>query len=134
MPKKSSILVSGFMALATVLIPVGDALAYNPGVATPRGPSYKPARGGYEWGCAYSGWRSDAKVIWRCDLIMRSMGRDGFISEGLVKRYTGSWTPGSTSYTTPTWFKPRNLGDAQYCVKTYAYSVDGASPTKYKCA
>jgi len=134
MPRKSSILVSGFMALATVLIPVSDALAYNPGTAAGRGPSYKVARGGYEWGCGYAGWRSNAKVIWKCELVMRSMNDDGFISEGLVKRYEGSWTPGSTSYTTATWFKPKNVGDGQYCVKAYAYSVDGGTGWKYKCA
>jgi len=133
MTKKSSIAVAMGLALITMGIPVGEALAYAPGTATGRRPTYNWQRGGYEYGCNFSGWRSGAKVVWKCDLMMRSMSRSGQIVEGLVANHSGSWTPGSTSYRTPTWFKARNLGDAQYCVKTYAYSVDGYSPTRYAC-
>ena len=112
----------------------GQALAYIPGKAIPGTPVYNAASGGWNYSCSFTGWRSGAKVVWKCDIVSRYIGgRPGVVVESLVQTHSGSWTPGSTSYRTPTYNKPLIVGESQLCVKASAYSVDGGTGTKYAC-
>lgn len=111
----------------------GQALAYIPGKAIPGTPVYNAASGGWNYSCSFTGWRSGAKVVWKCDIVSRFIDRNGWPQESLWQTHSGSWTPGSTSYRTPTYSKPLVIGEAQLCVKASAYSVDGGTGTKYAC-
>ncbi len=105
------------------LLFASTASAYSPGTATARKPVYNAYKGGFDYSCAFTGWRSGAKVSWSCKLYLYSPG-PWVTGLGLSQSHSGAWTPGPTSYTTPTYFKPLT-GSYGYCVVACALSVDG---------
>lgn len=116
------------LTLGLIVVPGSPAAAYSPGYATATKPKYNAAKGGWDYKCSFTGWRSGARVTWYCYLHSRSSGGDY-----IVKTNTGGWTPGSSSYTTPTIFRAASTGEPQYCVEAYAYSVDGGRSSAYAC-
>jgi hypothetical protein len=115
------------VAVSTAL----PAAAYSPGTATPYRPVYRAATGAYDYHCSYARWRSGARVTWHCNLYMRDF--ETFPNLTLVQQHSGSWTPGSASYTTPTYHKPMVVGNGQLCTAAWALSVDGGTNTTYAC-
>jgi hypothetical protein len=116
-----------------IATPATPALAYSPGTATSTKPTYNAATGNWDYHCSYAHWRSGAKVVWRCDLYVRYMEDDGSLHSERVLANEGSWTPGSTSYTTKTYHRPKITGEGAFCTESYGYSVDGYSATSIKC-
>jgi hypothetical protein len=51
----------------------------------------------------------------------------------VIQSHSGSWTPGSSSYTTPTYSRPLITGDSQLCTGAWALSVDGGTNHTYAC-
>jgi hypothetical protein len=109
------------------------ALAYSPGTASAVKPKYNSATGNWDFHCSYAHWRSGAKVVWRCDLYDRHLEDDGSLHSTRVLAHSGSWTPGSTSYTTTTYHRPMSVGEGALCTEAYGYSVDGYSSTSISC-
>jgi hypothetical protein len=112
------------------------AAAYTPGTATPYTPHYDPDTnntGGYSYHCNFAHWRSGAKVTWHCDLYERYLDKDTGWKYDPLSLHSGSWTPGSTSYTTKTWLHKLVVGEGQLCTQARALSVDGGTVTKLAC-
>jgi hypothetical protein len=124
----SAVALTAGVSIATAL----PAAAYVPGTAKPYKPTYSADTGGYSYHCSYAGWRSGAKVTWRCDLYEHLL-TDGGWEWKLNTPHSGSWTPGPTSITTTTWLRKLNVGQGQLCTWATALSVDGGTGTKIAC-
>jgi hypothetical protein len=111
------------MATLSIATP---AEAYSPGTATPYRPTYNAYTGNWDYHCSFSGWRSGARVTWQCNLHERWLNEyTGFLEDAVRQYNSGSWIPGSTSYTTGTFGYSMQSGQAQMCTEAYATSVDG---------
>src|SRR5690242_5192957 len=106
--------------------------AYSPGRSIAYRPVYSVGADGWSWHCGYAGWRSGAKVSWTCRLYEIYLDEGGWENKTITV-HKGSWTPGSSSYTTPTWVHKVTIGDGELCVEAYALSVDGGA-TNRVCA
>ncbi|HEV7711681.1 MAG TPA: hypothetical protein VGP16_26070 [Asanoa sp.] len=113
-------------ALTAALSFAGPAAAYSPGTATPYRPTYNGYTGNWDYHCSFAGWRSDANVSWQCNLHKRWMNEyTGFFEDAVIAYNSGSWVPGSSSYTTATFTRPMQTSDVTFCTEAYAISVDG---------
>lgn len=117
----STALVGGFLVAAS------PAQAYQPGTAAAVSLVRDPYTGAWKYTCKYSGWRSDAKVVYHCALY-------GFTAEGgyrLLEDNKGSWTPPPSSKTR-TFSEMVAIGSGNICVRARAYSVDGGHDSRYR--
>jgi hypothetical protein len=121
-------LVIGVVAAASFATP---ALAYSPGTATAYAPTYNGITGNWDFHCKFSGWRSGAKVSWQCNLYKEYLDEGGY-QHSVIALHSGSWTPGSSSYTTSTFHFPMSVGQPRLCTEAYALSADGGV-TKWYC-
>jgi hypothetical protein len=120
------------MTVGVLAATAGPAAAYSPGRAVAYRPVYSVGADGWSYHCSFPGWRSGAKVIWHCDLHEIFLGDAGW-EDVLIAPHSGSWTPGSSTYTTPTWVRKLNAADGELCLEAYALSVDGGV-TQRTCA
>jgi hypothetical protein len=120
--------VLGMVAAVSFATP---ALAYSPGTARAYPPTYNAITGQWDYHCSFSGWRSGAKVTWQCNLWEQWYGELGW-EKGVRQKHSGSWTPGSTSYTTSTFGFNMQVGQGSMCTEAYALSVDGGV-SKWYC-
>jgi hypothetical protein len=124
----SALTLTAGMSLAVA----NPAAAYSPGRSIAYRPVYSVGADGWSWHCGYAGWRSGAKVSWTCRLYEIYLD-DGGWENVTIAVHKGSWTPGSSSHTTPTWVRKLTIGDGELCVEAYALSVDGGA-TNRVCA
>lgn len=110
------------------LVAGSPAQAYPPGKATVVSLS-DYSTGTFHFTCKFTNWRSDAKVITRCDLYGWTAGA-GYV---LLHKNESSWTPPPSSKTRS--YSGRvSIGSGNICVRARAYSVDGSADSGYqKC-
>jgi hypothetical protein len=108
------------------------AAAYSPGTSVAYKPTYNVDEGGWNYHCSYAHWRSGAKVVWHCDLHEVYLDDLGWHDDIIIK-HSGSWTPGPTGHSTPTYLRRLTIGDGELCTVASALSVDGGSGTVRKC-
>ncbi len=130
--RRTRLLAAATVAMTSAFL-AGTAQAYSPGTATAGAMVYNVNRGGYEFRCSFSGWRSGANVSWSCKLYLYTgciLGWPNCTGLSLVQNHTGAWTPSPTSLTTPTYFRGLGGPIPAYCVDAFALSVDGGASSR----
>jgi hypothetical protein len=118
-------LAAALMAASPLVVAPADGATYKPGTATAYKVKYNATSGKYDYHCNYKGWRSGAKVTFRCNLYLVSKSPGQPWTMQLLDAHKGSWTPPPSSHRTKTYSHAKAIGQPAMCVKATALSVDG---------